>query len=35
MYKGNLKDFYERQNAFLQKQMEKKEEINSKYGEAA
>lgn len=35
MFQGNLKNFHERQNEFLKKQMEKKQEISNKYGEQA
>lgn len=35
MFQGGLKNFHERQNEFLKKQMEKKQEISNKYGEQA
>ena len=31
MFNGNNKDFIERQNAFLQKQQEKREQASNKY----
>ena len=35
MFNGNLKDFYERQNAFLQKQSENRENGQKQYGDGA
>jgi hypothetical protein len=35
MFNGNLKDFYERQNAFLQKQGENRENNQKMYGQGA
>ncbi|CDW79342.1 UNKNOWN [Stylonychia lemnae] len=35
LFNGNLKDFYERQQAFVQKQTEKREEFRQKYSEEA
>ena len=35
MFNGNLKDFYERQNAFLQKQGENRENAQKMYGQGA
>ena len=35
MFQGNLKNFHERQNEFLKKQIEKRQEISNKFGEQA
>ena len=35
MFNGNLKDFHERQNAFLQKQQENRQKAANKFGDGA
>ena len=35
MFNGNLKDFYDRQQQFIQRQLEKKEEFKKKFSEEA